>query len=192
MATMVAGGPDRDSLQSGKWDQKEDLLHWILNLSLFKNHIDDYTHKHWCRCTQKRSAAATEGKTGEKQKAGGKLQLIKLALYCSAGMKCGGKRGEGVKEAWLDSKGWALFSAVMTGVTSCSHLWGVSEVNKLAQWRNTHQREKEDYFFFTLVLPICRNIHNPAGRREEKQEGREKQKEMCWISDITVEEGRQV
>lgn len=177
MATMVAGGPDRDSLQSGKWDKKEDLLHWILNLSLFKNHIDDYTHKHWCRCTQKGSAAATEGKTGEKQKAGGKLQLIKLALYCSAGMKCGGKRGEGVKEAWLDSKGWALFSAVMTGVTSCSHLWGVSEVNKLAQWRNTHQREKEDFFFLPSYCQSAEiSTIQQEGERRNKKVGKNRRK----------------
>lgn len=75
----------------------------------------------------------------------------------------------------------------------------------LINWHNdrthTKQREKEGdcflflfFCFFTLVLPICRHIHNPAGRREEKQEGREKtegnvlsiRQHHCWRGEASI------
>lgn len=47
---------------------------------------------------------------------------------------------------------------------------------------NREERKEIIFFFlvfFTLILPICRNIHNPAGRRKEKKEGREKNRRKC-------------
>lgn len=40
MATMVAGGPDRESLHSGKWEKKEDLMYQASVVA----YMDNVTH----------------------------------------------------------------------------------------------------------------------------------------------------
>lgn len=160
-------------------------------MSHIKPFLCMYTNESECR-------PATDRRTQEKSR---KLVVIYAFLNSLSTVQLEWNVAE--KEVRLGGMtgrvGWALFSAVMTGVTSCSHLHGVSGVNKLAQWRNTHQRErktKEIFCFFTLILPICRNIRNPAGRREEKREGR-KNRRTCveyqtLKGNIMIEVGRYI
>lgn len=80
------------------------------------------------------------------------------------------------KEAWLDSEGCALFSAVMTGVTSCSHLRRVSGVNKLTQRQNTHQTERKGRRFFFFLPSYCQSAEistiQQEGERRNKKVGK--------------------
>lgn len=123
--------------------------------------------------------------TGEKQEVGSYLRLFILALstvqlewnVAEKEVRLGGMTG---------CVGWALFSAVMTGVTSCSHLHRVSGVNKLAQWRNTHQTErktKESFFLPSYCQSVEISTIQQEGERRKEKVGK-KQKEMCWISDL--------
>lgn len=180
MATMVAGGPDRDSLHSGKWEKKKEIA-LGLNLSSFKiiwmiSHIKNFLRMY----TNEGADQQREDNTGEKQEAGSNLPLLNALStvplewnVTEKEVRLGGMTGR---------VGWALFSAVMTGVTYCNHLQGVSGVNKLAQWRNTHQTERKDLFF----LPsYCQSVEISTIQQEgERRNGRKKQKEMFWLSDL--------
>lgn len=135
-----------------------------------------------------------EENTGEKQEAGCYLRLFKLATVqlewnvAEKEVRLGGMTGR---------VGWALFSAVMTGVTSCSHLQGVSEVNKLAQWRNTHQTERKTKEIFCFLPSYCQSVEistiQQEGERRKKKVGKNRRKCVEYQTlkgNITIKVGR--
>lgn len=148
-----------------------------------------YTNESECR-------PATERRTQEKSR---KLVVIYAFLSSLSTVQLEWNVAE--KEVRLGGMtgrvGWALFSAVMTGVTSCSHLQGVSEVNKLAQWRNTHQTERKTKEIFCFLPSYCQSVEistiQQEGERRKKKVGKNRRKCVEYQTlkgNITIKVGR--
>lgn len=150
-----------------------------------------YTNESECR-------PATERRTQEKSR---KLVVIYAFLNSLSTVQLEWNVAE--KEVRLAGMtghvGWAVFSAVMTGVTSCSHLQGVSGVNKLAQWRNTHQTERKTKEIFCFLPSYCQSVEistiQQEGDRRKEKVGKNRRKCVQYQTlkgNITKEVGRYI